>query len=331
MPRVHPRRYLVAVTAFAVLAGGALLSLALGEIRIPVRDVVEALGGTLDPENLAREIVIALRLPRVVTAIAVGAALGAAGAVLQGALTNPLAAPDVIGVTGGAGFGAMLVILVFPASIALQPVLALAGGLCAAGLVLLVAWTGARAGGVPRIILAGIAVGSLFTAATAALLAVFPDQAAAGVSFLAGRLQFEGWETLRIAWPYVVAGLLAAIVLIRPLDRLALGDDVARSLGTRPRLVRFVAVATAAVLAAAAAAMAGLLGFVGLIVPHVVRLAGRTSAFGFVIPASAVAGAALLVTADLLARTVAPIELPVGPLVIAVGVPLFLWLLQRDV
>ncbi len=140
---------------------------------------------------------------------------------------------------------------------------------------------------------------------------------------MAGR----SWSTI---WPYFAAGFICAVFLIRPLDRLALGDDVAASLGSRPHLIRLGAAFAAALLAAASAAIAGLLGFLGLVVPHVVRMAGGTSSHTFVVPASALGGAALLAAGDTLARTLrAPIEMPVGPFMVVLGVPLFLWLLRR--
>jgi iron complex transport system permease protein len=171
---------------------------------------------------------------------------------------------------------------------------------------------------------------SLFTAGTTGLLAAFPEKAPSAIFFLAGGLTSSGWESLDTTWPYFLAGAVLVVFLIRPLDRLALGDDVAASLGSRPQLIRFGAAVAAALLAAASAAIAGLLAFLGLVVPHVVRMAGRTSSQTFVVPASALGGAALLAAGDTLARTVrAPIELPVGPFMVILGVPVFLWLLRR--
>jgi iron complex transport system permease protein len=276
--------------------------------------------------------VLQLRLPRTVDAILVGAALGVAGALLQGALGNPLASPDVIGVTAGSGFGAILILLVFPGSIALLPVGALVFGLAAATLVFVVAWVGADGGGPARLILAGIGITALFTAGTVGLMTAFPDRVQSAVLFLAGGLISDGWDGIEEIWPYFAAGFVGAVCLIRPLDRLALGDDVAASLGTRPRLIRLGAGAAAAVLAAASAAIAGLLGFLGLVVPHVIRMSGGTASHGYVVPVSALGGAALLVAGDTLARTVKPpLELPVGPFMVLLGVPMFLWLLRKAV
>jgi iron complex transport system permease protein len=325
------RRASVYAALLAVLAAATVASLALGAVKVPIGEVFDVLLGN-GHGGSQQQIIEQLRLPRTVEAMVVGAALGIAGAVLQGALANPLASPDVIGVTGGSGFGAILIIILFPGQVALLPVGALAFGLLAAALVFGFAWSGRNRGSAGKVILAGIAVLSLFTAATTSLLAAYPERAPSAIFFIAGGLTTSGWENLREIWPYFAAGFLVAALLIRPLDRLALGDDVAASLGSRPQLIRLAAGVAAALLAAASAAIAGLLGFLGLVVPHVVRMAGGTSTNTFVVPASALGGAALLAAADTLARTLrAPIEMPVGPFMVVLGVPLFLWLLRRAV
>ena len=178
----------------------------------------------------------------------------------------------------------------------------------------------------------GIAVAALFSAGTASLMAAFPDRVPGGIFFLVGGLSSTGWETLSHVWPYFAVGFVLAAFMVRPLDRLMLGDDVAASLGSNPRRIRLVSAFAAAVLASAAAAVAGLLAFLGLLVPHMVRLLGGTNNHTYVVPVSALAGAALLVAGDTLARTVvAPIEMPVGPFLVILGVPLFLWLLRKAV
>lgn len=325
------RRALVFAALAAAVAAASALSLALGAVNVPLSETLDVLFGE-GGGGPQQQIVETLRLPRTVEALAVGAALGVAGAILQGALANPLASPDVIGVTGGAGFGAILIIILFPGSIALLPVGALAFGLLAAALVFAIAWSGANRGNTGKVILAGIAVLSLFTAATTGLLAAYPERAPSAIFFIAGGLTSSGWDELATIWPYFAAGFIGAALLIRPLDRLALGDDVAASLGSRPQMIRLGAAVAAALLAAASAAIAGLLGFLGLVVPHVVRMASGTSSQAFVVPASAMGGAALLAAADTLARTLrAPIEMPVGPFMVVLGVPLFLWLLRKVV
>src|SRR5262249_30941823 len=149
--------------------GAAAASLALGAVHVPLHVVLDALTGRA-ADGPDRQIVLELRLPRTVCALAVGAALGVAGALLQGALANPLASPDVIGVTGGAGFGAMLTLLVWPSAIALLPVGALACGVLAAAIVFAIGWSGPNGGSIGRVVLAGIAISSLFGAATTSLM-----------------------------------------------------------------------------------------------------------------------------------------------------------------
>ncbi len=325
------RRTAVALALSVAVLFGAIASLAFGAVEIPFSEVLQILFGS-GGSGPDVQIVETLRLPRTVEALVVGAALGVAGACLQGALGNPLASPDVIGVTGGAGFGAMLVIILSPNQIALLPISALVFGLVAAGLVFFIGFTGRRGGGIGRVILAGIAIASLFGAATAALLAAFPDRVPSGIFFLVGGLTTTGWETLKQIWPYFAFGFVFAAFLVRPLDRLMLGDEVAMSLGSKPRRIRFLAAFTAALLASAAASVAGLLAFLGLVVPHIVRLAAGTRSHAYVIPVSALGGAALLVLADTLARVlVAPVEMPVGPFLVLIGVPVFLWLLRKAV
>lgn len=324
------RRLSVLVVAAILLAVASVASVAYGAVDLPVSTVIDTLlGKTVDPG--AARIVNGIRVPSLVEAILVGAALGVAGAVLQGALQNPLASPDVIGVTAGAGFGATLILLAFPSSVALLPLGALAFGLLAAALVFSFAWSGRSRGSVSKVILAGIAIGAIFSGGTTSLLVAYPDRVQSVIFFLAGGLTPNGWLDLREFWPYFAAGFAVSVLLIRPLDRLALGDDVAASLGSRPLATRLSAGLAAALLAASAAALAGLLGFLGLIIPHFVRMAGGTSQHAFVIPASALCGATLLVAGDLLARTVASVVLPVGPFMVVLGVPLFLWLLRKQV
>lgn len=321
------RQRLVVASAIVALIGGTLASLGLGSVAIPPGEVLAALGG--GENGAVATIVFDVRLPRTLLAIAVGAALGLAGVLLQGALANPLAAPDVIGVTAGAAFGAVVVLLVAPEASPLLPAAALAGGLVATGLVFVLAWPGARGAGALRIVLAGIAVGALFTAATTWVLVARSDRVAAAVLWLAGGFVGRGWEHLQMAGPYLLAGGLAAVTLTRRLDLLALGDDVSAALGGRPVSTRLAATAVAALLAGAAAAIAGLLGFLGLVVPHMARLLGGPG-HRYLIVAAPLLGAALLVGADTFARTIiAPEELPVGVLTVALGVPLFLHLLRR--
>ncbi|MDO8185428.1 iron ABC transporter permease [Conexibacter sp. JD483] len=324
------RQILVALFAVVALVAAAIGSIAFGAVHVPISDVIDALTGQ-GKDGPLKQIILDLRLPRMVEAILVGAALGVAGTLLQGALANPLASPDVMGVTGGASFGAILILIVFPAQIALLPIGALVCGMLAAGLVFVIGATGTGGGSAARLILAGIAMTAAFQAGTTSLMASFPDRVPGAIFWLAGGLTTAGWENVKVTWPYLALGFFLAIMLARPLDRLSLGDDVAASLGSRPRAIRLTAAIAAAMLAACAAAIAGLVTFLGLFIPHVVRMASGTSSNAYIVPVSALAGAALMLVGDTLARVVAaPIELPVGPLMVLLGVPLFLYLLRRQ-
>ncbi|HMU27824.1 MAG TPA: iron chelate uptake ABC transporter family permease subunit, partial [Solirubrobacterales bacterium] len=202
--------------------------------------MIDTLLGQKVPEA-SRQIIEVLRLPRTVEAIVVGAALGVAGACLQGALNNPLASPDVIGVTAGAGFGAMLVLLFSPASVALLPISALAFGLIAAAMVFLIGFTGRGGGNITRIILAGIAIAALFSAATAGLLSAYPDRVPNAVFFLVGGLtSSDGWDTLETIWPYLAVGFVIAAGLQAAL--LAVGGRTADHRGRKPALTIGLAV-----------------------------------------------------------------------------------------
>ena len=220
---------MVVVGAAALLVAAAT-SMVFGAVHVPLHDIWLSLTGRAQPGPL-EQIVTELRLPRTLSAAIVGAALGVAGALLQGALANPLASPDVIGVTGGAGFGAMLTLLVWPSAIALLPVGALFFGVFAAAIVFVIGWSGPHAGAIGRVILAGIAISALFGAATTSLMVAYSDRVQSAVFWLAGGLSSEGWSSLSVVWPYFATGFVAAVFLTRPLDRLALGDDVAASLG----------------------------------------------------------------------------------------------------
>jgi iron complex transport system permease protein len=322
------RRSGVVIGLILALAAAFVAALALGAVSLPFSDVLKALFGG-DVPATTDKIVTDLRLPRAVEAIIVGAALGVAGALLQGALNNQLASPDIVGVTGGAGFGAVLILILFPAQIALLPVGALFFGLLAAALVFAFAWSGANRGSVNKLILAGIAIGAMFGAVTSAILVAYPDRVPSVLFFIVGGLTSDGWHDLKSVLPYFIVGFIAALCMIRPLDRLALGDEVAASLGSRPQLIRLAAGSAAALLAATAASLAGLLAFLGLVVPHLVRMASGASGNTYVVPVSALAGAALLLIGDTIARVIAaPIELPVGPFMVVLGVPMFLYLLR---
>jgi iron complex transport system permease protein len=318
---VRPRTLAVtsALLLLALVAG--CTGVAIGEYVVPPLDVVRALLG--QGEDGSQVVVRALRLPRVVAGLLVGTALGLSGALAQAVTRNPLASPDVLGVTAGASAGAVSVIVLkvaFP-----LPLAALAGGLLAAAVV--VAAAGPRTG--PRLVLVGIAVHYAALSITSYLL-VKGDvtDAQKATVWLTGSLNGRGWEH---AGPVALALLVltpAALLLGRALATLRLGDDVARGLGVRVPVFRLGLLLSAVGLAAAATASAGPVLFVALVAPQIaLRLTGGP---GIPLLASAAAGAVLVVLADLVGRTVLPgIQLPVGAVTAALGAPVLLWLLRR--
>lgn len=270
-----------------------------------------------------------VRLPRIACGAAVGGALGVAGALLQTALRNPLADPGIVGVTAGAGLAALVAILFFPELPALVPLLAFGGGLAAVvGVIALGARQGRRSGPL-RLVLSGVGVQAMGFAGVALLMFLYADRAPSFAAYLVGSLNGLGWREAALVAGPTVLGLGLAALAIRPLDVLLLDDATAGGLGVAVLRARLAAAALAAWLAAAAVAVAGLVGFVGLVVPNTVRLlVGPRHAW--LLPASALAGAALVLAADAAARTlVAPIELPVGALLAAIGGPYFLFVLWK--
>jgi iron complex transport system permease protein len=311
----------------ALLAAG-VLGVALGSVPLAPRDVLRAVAGLGDETTVA--IVRSLRMPRVMLAAVVGAGLGISGAALQGTLRNPLAEPYLLGVSGGAAVGAVVAVALGLTGGVGLPLAAFAG----AALAVLVAIGVARAAGGrgdPRLLLmAGVIVGAFANAAIMVVLAGAPaDTVRGALWWMMGSVALASWS--QVAWlaGYVAAGAVVLIVLARQIDVLALGEEPAAALGVAVERAGGVVFLAASFVAAATVAAAGLVGFVGLVVPHLARAAGirRHRAL---LPAAALAGAALVVAADLLARTLrAPVELPLGAVTALVGVPFFLVQLWR--
>ncbi|MFL5577102.1 MAG: FecCD family ABC transporter permease [Gemmatimonadaceae bacterium] len=312
----------------AALLAVAVLAVGLGAVPLSPRAVVDALLGRGDANAVA--IVRSLRLPRVALAALVGAGLGMSGGVLQGTLRNPLAEPYLLGVSGGAAVGAVLAVSLGVAGAGVVPLAAFAGAGAAVLLVLLVARAaGGRAD--PRVLLmAGVVVGAFANAAIMVALAGAPANAVRGALWwMMGSVADADWARVRWLALYVALGGGALLAWARDVDALALGEDPAAALGVDvDRAGRRVYLASS-LLAAATVAAAGLVGFVGLVVPHVVRGAGLRRHRAIVV-GGALAGAALVVAADAVARVARPpAELPLGAVTALVGVPFFLAQLRR--
>jgi iron complex transport system permease protein len=322
----------------AALVAAAVAGLAVGAVDIPPGHVVAVLadrllgidtGAAVDPQQA--EVLWAIRLPRVVLAVLVGAALGVAGAALQGVFRNPLADPGVVGASAGASLGASLAIVggvsLFGAMT--QPVAAFAGAVAATLLVYLMSRRGGRTE-VVTLLLTGLAITAVVEAAVGLLTSAADDQELRDLTFWRlGSLGGGTWETVEMAAPFTLAAVLLLPLGARSLNVLALGEREARHLGVGTERIRAAVIVLAAMGVGAAVAAAGLIAFVGLIVPHLIRVTSGPD-HRVVLPASALGGAVLLLAADLLSRTVvAPVELPLGVVTGLLGGPFFLWLLHR--
>ncbi|MDP2795529.1 MAG: iron ABC transporter permease [Sulfurisoma sp.] len=322
------RRRALLVLALLLLLAAASLATALtaGSVPLAFGDVIQAM---LGQDNAAAAVVHGLRLPRALAGFACGALLALAGALMQVLLRNPLADPYILGVSGGAGVGALSAMLLGLAGLGIAG-FSFAGALAAMLLVFGLAhgdgsWTQTR------LLLTGVVVAAGAGALVALMLSVAPEHQLRGMLFwLMGDLSQAGeasqtWGALAT----LAAALLVALPFARELNLLARGAEQALALGVRVTLLRRVVYVVASLATAVAVTTAGSIGFVGLIVPHLVRL-GIGNDQRLLLPAAALAGGSLLVLADTLARTiVAPVQLPVGVLTALIGVPMFLFLLGR--
>ncbi|MFK5634373.1 FecCD family ABC transporter permease [Ornithinimicrobium sp. LYQ103] len=325
--------------ALALLALAGLVSVTQGAAGLSVEGVVRSLLGALpglDVEQTLTEqqqgVLWQIRLPRTVLAALVGASLAMAGAGYQGVFRNPLADPYLLGVSAGAGLGAVLA-LGFGLDLSWGPVAALpaaafVGALVAVSGSVLVARGSFR--DPATLLLAGVAMAALFSATQTYALQRLDQTAAREVlSWLFGRLATHGWAPVTLLLPYVVLAGAVLLLHARHLDVLRLGDEEARALGLRPARSRLVVVVAATLITAAAVSVSGLIAFVGLVTPHVVRLLVGSS-YRVLVPLSALVGAAFLAFADVGARTLAaPAELPVGVITAFVGAPFFAFVLWR--
>ena len=304
-----------------------VLSLCVGSVPLAPGEVLSVLTGKTT-SGTAYTILLYSRLPRTLGCLLAGCALAVSGAVIQSVLANPLAAPNIIGVNSGAGLMVALSCALFPTSADALPMMAFLGAL---GGVLLVLFLARRTGAARiTLVLAGVAVSSIFSAGIDAVVTFVPDALNAYSDFRIGGMDNLTVERLIPACAVILPALLGAVLLCPELDVLLLGADTARSLGLNVGRVQLILLVLAAALAGGAVSFCGLLGFVGLIVPHIVRrLLGEESRP--LVLGCALGGAALLTVCDVLARTLfTPYVLPVGIVLSLLGGPFFIWLLLRQ-
>jgi iron complex transport system permease protein len=333
-PRRHPRASTVIAALAIALPVVIVAGVAFGAVPVSAADVVGAIGRALRGTGggLADTLIVDVRLPRVVLAALVGAALAAAGALYQALFRNPLADPYILGISSGAGLGAMVAIVATAGATAMRfaavPLSAFAGAMLT---MLLVVRLATRRGRVDptSLLLAGVALSYTLAAVTSFLMVVAREQMASIVYWMMGGLSAASWPYVAMVAPMFVAGILFPLLTTRELNLMLLGDERAGHLGLPVERFKLLTLASASLLTAAAVAVAGLIGFVGLMVPHMVRLVLGPD-HRQLLPASLLAGAIVLVLADLVARTIiAPIEIPVGIVTAVIGGPFFIWLLVR--
>jgi iron complex transport system permease protein len=309
------------------LVAAAFLAIALGTISVPISAIFDALRGVTD--STPAMVVRTLRLPRVGLAVLVGAGLGMSGAALQGTMRNPLAEPYLLGVSGGAAVGAVIA-TTLGLGATIVPLAAFIGALVAVAAAFIVARAASSLGDPRVLLMAGVVVGAFANAAIMVMLANAESNTVRNALWwMMGSVADATWTQIAILFAYVVAGGTALVLLARQIDVLALGEDAAAGLGVDvDRAMRNVFIVSS-LIAAATVAAAGLVGFVGLVVPHIVRAAGVRQHRSLVV-GSGLAGATLVVLADLLGRTLRPpAELPLGAVTALVGVPFFLIKLRR--
>lgn len=328
-PHAHPlakKRRRTFMTLAILLLIAATVSLMVGPVRFSLAEIWHGL--TVHDATLERRVVWELRFPRVIIGMIVGACLAIAGAILQAIMRNPLADPGIIGVSSGGGIAAITVMIIFPAYLNLLPLAAFLGAFITALLIYLLAWKG---GATPvKIVLVGVAVNAIMGAGTNALMLLYSDRVQSVLPWLSGGIAGVGWSHVQMIVYYAVGAIVVSLCSVKYIRMLRLGDDVAHLLGQRVEIIRFFLILLSALLAGIAVSVSGLIGFVGLVVPHILRLIIGTDD-RFLVPASALGGAFIVVFADMIARTVFdPIELPVGILLAFLGGPFFLYLIQRN-
>ena len=304
-----------------------IISLVFGSAHVTLGNIWHTLWAT-ELTTTQDMVIWNIRLPRNVVAALVGASLAVAGAILQAVMKNPLADPQIVGVSSGAGLAGVIILILFPGYDYLVPMVAFIGAMGAALMVYALAWKkGIRPS---RIILAGVAVAAFLGSGISALLVFYGDRVQGALLWMVGGLAARSWPQVYVLLPYTIVGLVLAFFGAKRLTILSLGDETAKGLGLPVEQTRFTMTAVAALLAAGAVSIAGLIGFVGLVIPHIVRLIIGND-YAYLLPGSAFLGAIVLVISDTIGRViVSPIEIPVGIIMAFFGAPFFLYLLRRD-
>ena len=334
LPDAAPLRRPAAVRLAWLLGAGlvlcvlCVLSVAFGAREVTFTEIVAGLGG--DVRGVGEAAVVA-RVPRTVLAVLVGAALGLSGAGMQAVTRNPLADPGILGVSGGAALAVVIGIVCFGlANPTAYLAVAITGAAVAAVFVYGVGSLG-RGGATPlKLTLAGAAISAAFASLTSAILLPRVDAMETFRFWQIGGVGGATWDRIALVLPVLAIGAVICLVCARGMNSLALGDDLATGLGENVVRTRLIAASGAVILCGAATAVAGPIAFVGLVIPHICRLLVGTD-HRWLLPLCAVAGAGLLVAADIIGRVVArPEEIEVGIITAFIGAPVFIWIVRRQ-
>ena len=323
-------RTVIAFAAFTAIAvGGFIWSVSIGPEHIGAWTIVK--GTFAQGHSTAQLIVHIIRLPRALLAVLAGAALAVSGAVMQSVTRNPLGAPEILGVTYGAAVTVALATTIVPSLAGVNQLwLSFAGGGAAAIVVYAIARYGRGGLSPARLALAGYTITLMLWGVLQGLLIAFTQDSDKFFFWLVGGVTTAEWRQIHTAYPWLVAGFVLAIFLARPLNLLALGDDVAKGLGQHVGRIRFLSILCVVLLTGAAVGVAGPIAFVGLIVPHIVRKFVGNNHF-VVLPLSMIVGAGLVLYADIVARHLDPhVQMPAGIVVAPIGAALFIYLARRE-
>jgi iron complex transport system permease protein len=317
----------------------AALATTVGSVKIPLLTTCQVLVSKLPwlhitpvwPSGI-ETIILEIRLPRVILAGFVGAALGTAGATYQGLFRNPLADPYLIGVAQGASLGAVIGFLLpitgHVLNVGVVPLFAFAGALVSTATVYGLARVG-KTLPVTTLILAGVALGALLGSIVSYLIISSGEKMHGIIFWLMGSFALSQWADVKLVLPYVVVGTAVILLYARPLNVMQLDEEQAQQLGINVERLKLVLLAAATLITAAAVSFVGTIGFVGIIIPHAVRMIWGAD-HRFLLPLSVLSGAIFLILADLIARTAqSPAEIPIGVITAICGAPFFLYLLRR--
>ena len=336
-PAPASRSGAVAVLAVILLLVALVLATGMGYIHIPAIDVIRIIASGIRGDHglvagvnrVFSYVVLDVRLPRVLTAAIVGAGLSIAGVVFQGILLNPLADPYTLGISAGAAFGASIALLLDISFQAVYPVTVFAF-LGAVATLFVVIFLSSFHGEISsnNLILSGIIVAAILSAGISFIKFAADEQVSIIIFWLMGSFASRTWGDVLLTFSFVLIGFFICMFFARDLNIISLGDRAASSLGIDPRRVRIILLVTASMITAVCVSVSGIIGFVGLIVPHMMRfVAGSDSRR--LLPASALTGSVLLLTADTVTRAVLPSEIPIGVLTALIGGPFFCYIFKK--